>query len=485
MADKLTTVTIQVEGMTCGQCESRIEKAVGALGGVQEVKASAGISEVWVKYDPARAALGSMYEAIRRAGYEVVGRRGAPVASAAAAPPSLLPPRKRLPAPRSTASWDLVAVVAAVYLIIRYTVGFNFLPAVSQSMGYGLIFVVGLLTSLHCVAMCGGIVLSQGVKRKEDAAADPLRLRASCRLQLALPAQPAVQRRAGHFVHHRRRHRGRSGFPVQPVHGPQGGHARDRRRLHAVPRAAHAGDFPLALAPEDPPAGDRRPQVFRRGARQGTVRGGPAERAHALRAAADHAGVRPGHRELLRRSPVHVPVQPGHRAAAAGLRPGEQPAQRQVQCPHAQGQRRAGPVSGAGHVHSRHQPVRHRPSRAQAGGLLGDRHRGGQAGGRRAGGADQGGVRAVLPADRPGGSARALDPQRDSGRSERLQQSRHHPAVRHPQAAGARGEPDRVHPDAGGDHRLYLLDGHDLQLHQGRPGPHPHRRRRPQAIVSG
>jgi copper chaperone CopZ len=43
MADKLTTVTIRVEGMTCGQCESRIEKAVGALGGVLEVKASAGI----------------------------------------------------------------------------------------------------------------------------------------------------------------------------------------------------------------------------------------------------------------------------------------------------------------------------------------------------------------------------------------------------------------------------------------------------------
>ncbi len=61
----------------------------------------------------------------------------------------------------------LIAVVAAIYLIIRYTVGFTFLPAVTQSMGYGLIFVVGLLTSLHCIAMCGGIVLSQGIKRNE------------------------------------------------------------------------------------------------------------------------------------------------------------------------------------------------------------------------------------------------------------------------------------------------------------------------------
>jgi sulfite exporter TauE/SafE len=53
--------------------------------------------------------------------------------------------------------------VAAVYVIIRATGGFTFLPTVTQSMGYGLIFVVGLLTSLHCIAMCGGIALSQGI----------------------------------------------------------------------------------------------------------------------------------------------------------------------------------------------------------------------------------------------------------------------------------------------------------------------------------
>ena len=33
-------------------------------------------------------------------------------------------------------------------------------------MGYGLLFAVGLLTSLHCIAMCGGINLSQCVTYK-------------------------------------------------------------------------------------------------------------------------------------------------------------------------------------------------------------------------------------------------------------------------------------------------------------------------------
>jgi sulfite exporter TauE/SafE/copper chaperone CopZ len=152
MTEKISTTTIIVDGMTCSQCEQRLEKAVGALDGVLDVKASAAISELWVKYTAGRAALGSMYETIRRAGYQVRARNLEKKSSGASVYRFL----------------GLIAVVAAVYLIIRYTVGFTFLPTVSQSMGFGLIFIVGLLTSVHCIAMCGGIALSQGVKKTED-----------------------------------------------------------------------------------------------------------------------------------------------------------------------------------------------------------------------------------------------------------------------------------------------------------------------------
>jgi sulfite exporter TauE/SafE len=57
-------------------------------------------------------------------------------------------------------------IVLAGYLILKNTVGFNFIPQVNQNMGYGILFVVGLLTSLHCIAMCGGINLSQCVSYK-------------------------------------------------------------------------------------------------------------------------------------------------------------------------------------------------------------------------------------------------------------------------------------------------------------------------------
>ena len=37
----------------------------------------------------------------------------------------------------------------------------NLLPLAEAGMGYGMLFLIGLLTSVHCLAMCGGINLSQ------------------------------------------------------------------------------------------------------------------------------------------------------------------------------------------------------------------------------------------------------------------------------------------------------------------------------------
>ena len=154
MNERKRTVRLAVEGMSCSTCERRIEKAVTAVGGVSGVRASSSLGEVRVACDADRVDRPAIEAAIQAAGYQV---RTDPAAS------------------RGSILWflGLLAVIAAVYLIIRSTVGFTFLPSVTQNMGYGLIFVVGLLTSLHCVAMCGGIVLSQGIRRNNPEQPEP------------------------------------------------------------------------------------------------------------------------------------------------------------------------------------------------------------------------------------------------------------------------------------------------------------------------
>jgi sulfite exporter TauE/SafE len=58
----------------------------------------------------------------------------------------------------------LLIIVLAAYTLLRrsgLTGALNIFPAAEAGMGYGMLFVTGLLTSAHCVAMCGGINLSQ------------------------------------------------------------------------------------------------------------------------------------------------------------------------------------------------------------------------------------------------------------------------------------------------------------------------------------
>ena len=40
----------------------------------------------------------------------------------------------------------------------------KYLPQIGSEAGFGIIFVLGLLTSIHCLGMCGGIAISQTVK---------------------------------------------------------------------------------------------------------------------------------------------------------------------------------------------------------------------------------------------------------------------------------------------------------------------------------
>lgn len=130
-----------VDGMTCSACERRIEKALGAIPEVRSVTASLHGGKVSIEYDEGRTSVDAFKKAIEEAGYSVRGRGNA-----------------------ST----LIALGIGVVLVAAYSLAsaagiFNNLPKVDVNLGYGMLFVVGLLTSVHCVAMCGGIALSQSI----------------------------------------------------------------------------------------------------------------------------------------------------------------------------------------------------------------------------------------------------------------------------------------------------------------------------------
>lgn len=157
MDQRLIRKVLQIEGMTCASCEMRIENTLKKLEGVVEVKAIFSSSNVYITYDGNVRKLDQIIEAIEKLDYHVKNKPQEPVVSGI----------KEKKASNDNMSVNQLLgigiILLALYVIIKNTVGFNFIPEVNPSMGYGVLFVVGLLTSLHCIAMCGGINLSQCV----------------------------------------------------------------------------------------------------------------------------------------------------------------------------------------------------------------------------------------------------------------------------------------------------------------------------------
>ena len=134
-------IILSVRGMVCGNCEKRIEAGLTAQMGIKRAKASFQKSMVEIEYDENVTCEKEITETIKTLGYDIV--QGSKKSFANVVP--------------------LMILVFAGYYILENTVGFNALPEVTEEMSYGLIFMVGVLTSLHCIAMCGGIALTQSV----------------------------------------------------------------------------------------------------------------------------------------------------------------------------------------------------------------------------------------------------------------------------------------------------------------------------------
>jgi len=139
----LITKILKVDGMTCPNCEKTIEKAIKELDGVVKVKSSFKTKTVMVKYDEDKLNIKEIESAIGSVGYTTIK-----------------PGNNRM---------VIIAfiIMFGLYLIFKNTNLFNFIPEVKNNISYGLLFIIGLLTSIHCIAMCGGINISVSMNNNE------------------------------------------------------------------------------------------------------------------------------------------------------------------------------------------------------------------------------------------------------------------------------------------------------------------------------
>jgi len=79
---------------------------------------------------------------------------------------------------RNTKQTALVAggiVSILIMILISRNLGFSITPNISSNMSYLMLFIAGVLTSFHCVAMCGGIAMTQSIGKQTDSQTNKLR----------------------------------------------------------------------------------------------------------------------------------------------------------------------------------------------------------------------------------------------------------------------------------------------------------------------
>lgn len=143
MGTEKTVLTI--EGMTCINCQNRIEQALKKTKGIFEAHVSYSNGQAEIEFDPEVLTKDRIVDVIQGLDYTVVDKRR----------------NGYLKWGRSIVT---LAMIILLYALLQHFGILNLLvPSMlaDSKMSYGMLFVVGFLTSVHCITMCGGINLSQ------------------------------------------------------------------------------------------------------------------------------------------------------------------------------------------------------------------------------------------------------------------------------------------------------------------------------------
>ncbi len=159
MSSGIRRKTILIEGMTCASCENRIGRKLSETPGIERAQVSYASGKAVVSFDPEVISPEQIEGIIKKLNYRIKGVTPEPDKS-------------------KTDIINILGIALIIYAI--YLAGsrlglfglFNEFPVAKEGMSYGMLLLIGILTSVHCVAMCGGICLSQCIPNKDGELGD-------------------------------------------------------------------------------------------------------------------------------------------------------------------------------------------------------------------------------------------------------------------------------------------------------------------------
>jgi copper ion binding protein len=149
MDSAIKSEVLRVKGMTCINCQTKLQKHLEETTGVFKTEVCYSKGTAAIDYAPDIVKLEELHTIIDDLGYTVLTGDEQPQSSI-----------KRV--------IGFLVIIAASFFVLEHFGLLSFLTMggmATADMGYGMMLLIGLTTSVHCVGMCGGIVLSQCIPR--------------------------------------------------------------------------------------------------------------------------------------------------------------------------------------------------------------------------------------------------------------------------------------------------------------------------------
>ncbi len=152
----MTTIYIKIVGMTCDSCKNRIQRRLQKIEGVKLATVSLKKMTATVQYDESRLEPSFPIDPIIELGYHTSEQL-------------IFDSEAELNKTKFEKLGDVLfifLILILIYLGIKRLFGFdvlNAIPEINNTISLPLLFVIGLMTSVHCVGMCGVINISGSV----------------------------------------------------------------------------------------------------------------------------------------------------------------------------------------------------------------------------------------------------------------------------------------------------------------------------------
>lgn len=141
---------LKVKGMHCSGCIATIENALKKIQGVENVSVDLNTGLVKFQYDAQGTSLNTIFQAIENEGYSVStenSSKGSPL----------------------QVQWPYLLILVSIgFFIFLNPINIPSIAMLPNEISYLALFLVGVLTSFHCVGMCGGIHLAVTLQNKPN-----------------------------------------------------------------------------------------------------------------------------------------------------------------------------------------------------------------------------------------------------------------------------------------------------------------------------